>query len=61
MPDEWLPPMHWPFPTWAVRHRPFDFEIDEADVPVDARPPTPFPVQARLRLYLRPPAPIVPR
>lgn len=26
--DQWLPDLVWPFPTWSVRARPFDYEID---------------------------------
>jgi hypothetical protein len=55
----WLDDLAWPFPTWSPTWRPFDWATDEADVPVEPTPPTPYPEQARFRLYLRPPAPAV--
>jgi hypothetical protein len=45
------------FPTWRVHRRPFDWAIDGPGEPDPT--PMPFPEQARVRLYLRPPAPVV--
>jgi hypothetical protein len=49
------------FDSWRVERRPFDWEVDEGDVPVDPPAPAPYPEQARLSLYLRPPAAVVQR
>jgi len=57
----WLGEVAWPFPAWSPTWRPFDWATDEADVPVGPITPTPFPEQARLRLYLHPSAAVVQR
>jgi len=53
--------LRWPFPTFRVRRRPFDFATDQADIPVEIPAPTPYPEQARLDLYLRAPEAVVRR
>lgn len=55
--EPWLGPIAWPFPTWQVRRRPFDWMIDEADIPIPLAPPTwSLPERQRFNLYLRPAA-----
>lgn len=49
------------FSDWHHARRPFDWAHDPADLPVEPPAPTPFPEQARLRLYLHPPAAVVQR
>lgn len=55
-------PATFSFPGWEPRSRPFDFAVDEADVPV----PDPLPAWAQserrqIDLYLRAPARVVQR
>lgn len=58
----WLGTFRWPFPTWAVRRRPFDWAEDEADVPVPSPPPAwSVPDRQQADIYLRPAAPVVQR
>lgn len=47
------------FPSWRLRARPFDWAHDPADLPATPPGPVPYPEQARLRLYLRPPPAVV--
>lgn len=53
----WLDDPAWTFPTWRTVGRPFDWAHDLADLPT----PMPWPEHGRMRLYLRPPAPVVQR
>lgn len=59
-PAPWLDDLTWHFPTWAVRSRPFDYTVDEADIPIPP-PPPPYslPERQRFDLYLRPAPPAV--
>jgi hypothetical protein len=48
-------PPKWDFPIWRPIMRPFDWAIDEADVPIPpAPPPWSLPERQRFNLYLRP-------
>lgn len=58
---DWLEDTVWPFPSWVPTWRPFDWASDDSDLPATPPEPAPYPEQARLRLYLRPPAPVVER
>jgi hypothetical protein len=58
----WLGEVSWDFPTWRVQRRPFDWQTDQADVPV----PAPLPCwlvddRRQFDLLLRPPAAVVQR
>lgn len=55
----WLGPVAWSFPTWRVRRRPFDWMVDEADVPIEPPVAVVLPERRQLRLYLRPAPPVV--
>lgn len=58
--EPWIADLAWPFPTWTVRRRPFDWAEDEADVPVPPSPPSwSVPDRQQADIYLRPPAAVV--
>jgi hypothetical protein len=58
----WLGNLLWHFPTWAVRTRPFDYLVDEADIPVPPPPPSwSVPERRQFDLYLRPAEAVVRR
>jgi len=57
----WLADVAWPFPTWRVRARPFDWAEDEADIPVSAEDRWHRGDRRRFKLYLRPPREVVQR
>lgn len=33
--EPWIGDLAWPFPSWSVRRRVFDWAVDEADIPLD--------------------------
>lgn len=58
----WLSDVAWPFPTWRVCMRPFDWAVDEVDLPVPAPAPAwSLPERRQADIYLRPAPPVVQR
>lgn len=58
----WLDAISWAFPTWRVRARPFDWMVDDADLPLPPAPsPWSLPDRQQADVFLRPPPATVQR
>lgn len=57
-----MPDPSWPFRSWSVTARPFDWAEDESDLPApDPVPPWELPERRQFNLYLRPAGAVVRR
>lgn len=57
----WFPDFTWDFTTWSVRRRPFDYTVDEADIPLDPEDHWHRGDRQQFDLYLRPAGAVVQR